>query len=401
MLEKADRSIEDVMRAFAMHGVEAGFIVPTETGLAKGIMDAHRGLRDYLSRAGFHDYERQAKGPQAKVLAPAKYVGAASTEDATVSLYRPETKGGDPRIWITGLARRAKAGNLLALLVHNETLYVVNTSELVVWESLSTPSSPLRRLAAAIERAKGGSARELLGKLREIAARGYIRSLRPGPTGVGMTLETLLGIEANSSKSPDFKGIEIKASRMRGGGSTTTNRVTLFSKVPDWKSSPVNSAVALLQSHGYDREGRRQLYCSMNHVPNTLGLFLAADEDDLHVMSNRTKPGSKVLRWDMAELRQAFAEKHRETFWVKASVRKAVDGMDEFHYVSVTHTRAPAVSNLESLFDRGHVELDLLLHLLDRAPGQRPRARDHGYLFKMHPRDMDLVFPPSVTYQLV
>lgn len=400
MLERADRPIEEVMRAFAAHGVEAGFLVPTETGLAKSIMDAHGELRDYLRRVRLHDYERQAKGPAAKVVVPAKHVGPDAMEDATASLYRPETKGGDPRIWVTALARRAKAGNLIALLVLDGTLYVVNTSAPGVLESLGTPSSPLGRIVAAIERAKGGPARELLGKLREVAERGYVKSLRPGPTGVGMTLETLLGIEANSSKSPDFKGIELKASRTTLGGRATTNRVTLFSKVPDWKSSPVKSAVALLQAHGYDRDGRRQLYCSLNHVPNSLGLLLAADADDLHVMSNCTEPHSKVLRWDMAGLRQAFSEKHRETFWVKAAVKKAADGVESFHYTRVVHTRAPIVSGLESLFDRGHVELDFLLHLMDRAPGLQPRARDHGYLFKMHPRDMDLVFPPSVTYEL-
>ena len=400
MLERADRPIEEVMRALAAHGVEAGFLVPTETGLAKSIMDAHRELRDFLQRVGLHDYERQAKGPAAKLIVPAKYVGPRTVEDASASLYRPETKDGDPRIWITGLARRAEAGNLLALLVHEGTLYVANTSVPGVLESLDTPTSPLGRVVAEIERAKGGAARELLGKLGEVAGRGYVRSLRPGPTGVGMTLETLLGIEANSSKSPDFKGIEIKASRTRSGRRATTSRVTLFSKVPDWKSSPVKSAVELLRAHGYDRAGRRQLYCSMNHQPNTLGLFLAADEDNLHVMTSRTEPHSKVLKWDMSGLRQAFAEKHRETFWVKASVKKSTDGVEHFHYTSVVHTRAPVVSDLESLFDRGHVELDFLLHLRDRGPGQRPRARDHGYLFKMHPRDLSLVFPPPVIYDL-
>ena len=33
--------------------------------------------------------------------------------------------------------------------------------------------------------------------------------------GVGYTLETLLGIAANSSKAPDYKGIEIKSGRQK------------------------------------------------------------------------------------------------------------------------------------------------------------------------------------------
>jgi len=52
-----------------------------------------------------------------------------------------------------------------------------------------------------------------LSKLQIISAKGFVDSLRSGDTGVGMTLETLLGIEANSNRAPDYFGIEIKAKR--------------------------------------------------------------------------------------------------------------------------------------------------------------------------------------------
>jgi hypothetical protein len=64
-------------------------------------------------------------------------------------------------------------------------------------------------------------------------------------------------------------------------------------------------------------------------------------------------------------------------------------------------TRAPFVSNLDALLECGYVELDFLLHLIERGEGKEPRARDHGYLFKMHPRNIGLLFPPSIGHQLV
>jgi hypothetical protein len=51
----------------------------------------------------------------------------------------------------------------------------------------------------------------LLERLREISARGWIATMRTGDTGIGFTLETLLGIEANVRRSGgDFEGIELR-----------------------------------------------------------------------------------------------------------------------------------------------------------------------------------------------
>ena len=399
MLQKADRPIEGVIRAFAARGVEAAFLVPTDTGLGKSIMDAHGQLRDYLRREGLHDYAAQAQGPASKKVVRAWHLGAAGRVEAKASLYRPETKEGDPRIWVTGLPRHARAGNLLAIFAHAGELYVANASAPGVVESLDDPSSPLGRLVREIALAKGGPATELLGKLRGIAAGGFVRSLRRGPTGVGMTLETLLGIQANSSKAPDYKGIEIKASRTSAKGGQAV-RSTLFSKVPDWNRSAVKSAVELLRLHGYDKEGRRQLYCSMGNEANSLGLFLAVEGEDLHAMRGTTPSPAKVVQWAMDGLRDALAQKHRETFWVKAVARRCRDGAEEFQYATVVHTRAPMVSNLDALLGNGRVEVDFLLHLVPGHAGAKPRARDHGYLFKIRPSDIGLLFPPPTVHCL-
>ena len=95
---------------------------------------------------------------------------------------------------------------------------------------------------------------ELLSKLQYVAAKGWIATMRRGDTGVGYTLETLLGIRANSSRKPDFKGIEIKASRVRGSG----KKITLFSKTPAWGAG---GRVGLLNDYGsFDSNGRWSIY---------------------------------------------------------------------------------------------------------------------------------------------
>lgn len=48
-------------------------------------------------------------------------------------------------------------------------------------------------------------------KLAEIKKKGYVQPLRKGPTGIGYTLETLLGIAENNVSAPDLGEIGLKA----------------------------------------------------------------------------------------------------------------------------------------------------------------------------------------------
>lgn len=154
MLDKADRDISEVVRFFAARGLEAGYLVPTDTGLAKSIMDAHGQLVGYFRQSGLHDYGSQQKGTEAKVQVTTWIVKKDRLVGTKTSLYRPETKTGDPRLWISELGKHAKAGNLLVLLVHDSELYVVNTSVDGLLGSANDPSSPLSDVLDLLASAK-------------------------------------------------------------------------------------------------------------------------------------------------------------------------------------------------------------------------------------------------------
>lgn len=109
MLEKSDFPVAIALEALGRVGVEAALLVPTPTGLEKSIFDATDGLREYLAACRYHDYKQQPQGPEAKVQREAFLVKANKIEPTTVSMYRPNTKNGDPRIWL-GHAIREYAG---------------------------------------------------------------------------------------------------------------------------------------------------------------------------------------------------------------------------------------------------------------------------------------------------
>lgn len=406
MLALTDRSIESVIAILAKNGVEAGYLVPTSTGLEKSILDAHAGLRDYFRLTKFHDYQTQIQGTSGKRIVSGFFIESTGIERTQVSLYRPETKTGDPRIWIYGLKDRVKPGNLLVFFVYKDELYIINASnrEIISDQGIIHPN--LDALLKKINESSNVIAIELLEQLKIVAQKGWITSLRSGPTGVGYTLESMLGISANNNKAPDYKGIEIKAGRSSASGKQAS-RTTLFSKTPDWHRSAVHNGLELLDSYGYreNSTNRLQLYCSLNHIPNTLGHFLNVQEDDLilhalHQPLDPEIPVSKVLLWEMDQLRSSLAAKHKETFWVKAKVKRDASGKENFHYTEVIHTKGPLLGNMVEMFRHGHIELDYLIHEQFGRGGHR-KSRDHGYLFKIWQKNLSNLFPPPAKYNLL
>lgn len=421
MLNKADFPVLDAIKIFAAFGKEATYFVPTVTGMAKSIVDAHGSLRTYLLDSAIHNYDIQAQGQEAKKTIEVLLVNADTITPTKMTLYRPESKNGDPRLWISGLAKYAKPWNLLAIFKQGEGVYIINMSDedilaslavanRDIFSSLNEPyrtnigskqssSSPLTKLLVKTTEVLDGAAGELIKKLLVISGMGFVQSLRPGDTGVGMTLETLLGIQANSNRAPDYMGIEIKASRVSGRKQRSKTRVSLFSQVPDWKNSACKSGVDILKQYGYvdKKTDRLQLYCTNSNQPNPQGLFLQVDEENKQLESLRRKDNKNdsVVVWPMDNLKTQLEAKHRNTFWVKARHKKIANGLEAFHYVEVEQTNSPLVSNLAPLLEIGAITMDYTLS--QKASGA---SRDHGYLFKIRPENFDLLFPPSSVHSL-
>lgn len=262
------------------------------------------------------------------------------------------------------------------------------------------PQSPLESILLERQNNLAAVEIELLDKLRFISARGFIDSLRVGDTGVGMTLETLLGIQANSSRAPDYFGIEIKAKRVSGRRNRSSTKATLFSQVPDWNISECRNGLAILKKFGYTDSitNRLQLYCTNSNRPNPQGLYLQVDEDAglLKSLKNNINASEQVVAWRLEKLRKELEAKHKKTFWVKARNQLNCNGVEQFHYVEVEHTESPLSANLATLIEIGAVTMDYTLS--EKENGRS--ARDHGYLFRILPSNFDLLFPRSKLYPL-
>ncbi|MBY5949113.1 MvaI/BcnI family restriction endonuclease [Photobacterium rosenbergii] len=370
-------------------GAEFSIFEPTITGLKKSILDATQPVRTHFELEEFHDYAQQSQGPDSKVTKDGFFLSDEESVKTKASLYRPNTKKGDPRMWFRKLPAFCEAGDQIAIIIQDDQPYLINLSKTHIELSLAREKSAIKDFLAVYTQSHNSVAEELLAKLRELA-KAPLPALRKGDTGIGFTLESMLGIEANCSKQPDYKGIELKAGR----GAKT--RTTLFAQVADWAISPCKKSAEILNKYGYEREEDFKLYCTIStQRENPQGLSFIYDQakDQLEEWHNKTE---LVAIWPGKLLRDRLKEKHAETFWIEAK-SEIIDGQEHFHLLKVTHTKSPVVSQLLPLIQSGIITMD---HLIKKS-GKTGRVSEKGPLFKMNKRDLDQLFPEPVTYTLV
>ncbi|AQS35243.1 MvaI/BcnI restriction endonuclease family [Shewanella psychrophila] len=301
-------------------GIEFSIFEPTTTGLKKSILDATQPVRTHFELTNFHDYENQGQGQKSKVKKSAFFISDKGCNASKVSLYRPETKKGDPRMWFTKLGDFADSGDQIAIVVSEDSAYLINLSTNALELEASKPNliqeiSPsygikttdLQSFINKYLAASNSISYELLAKLKVLAKK-PLRAIMEGNTAIGMSIEAALDIEANSSKLPDYKGIELKSGR----GNKT--RTTLFAQVADWGLSTCKSSAAILDQYGYARENDFRLYCTLStNRANSQGLKFEfnREKDELNEIHSS---GDHVATWPGNLLRQRLKEKHAETF---------------------------------------------------------------------------------------
>jgi MvaI/BcnI restriction endonuclease family len=366
----------DNLTALNEAGVASTLLFITATGLEKSILDATEPMREMLHRAGIHCYATQSQGDEGKVTLKAFLVDGAGQHEVKLSLYRPKTKQGDPRMWFYSLGGYAKANDVMAVFVLNKAVHAINLTRTPLAAARGTGSALDALFRPFWQKAYSVSS-ELLQKLKDIAALGPLRAECVGDTAVGRSIETALGIPINSEREPDYKGIEIKSGRSSLTGRET--RANLFACVPDWKLSNLKSSAAILDRFGYQRGQDFKLYCTVTtRGPNSQGLQLTVDSAQRWLREIATKPiQQEIVIWKMLTLEERLKAKHPETFWVKVQ-SEFRSGKEYFLLKSVTHTRNPNLPQMERMLVDGTITLD---HLIKRQASGR--TAEKGPLFKI------------------
>lgn len=223
---------------------------------------------------------------------------------------------------------------------------------------------------------------ELIEKLKALKKMGYIKTHRAGTTGVGKTLEDLLGIAENNIPGPNAEMIELKSARKN-----VSSMLTLFTKSP----LPPRANSVLLERFGYESargNKRKELHTTVNAVEyNQLkgnpGFKIDIQKDTVGLI---TVKNEVVGYWDKETLKNSFEGKLPKLLYVKAEARGR--GSDEEFWFN----EAWLLSGFN--FDNFLNLLKERIILIDIRIGQYPdgRTHDHGTGFRVFPDKLDLCF---------
>jgi len=223
---------------------------------------------------------------------------------------------------------------------------------------------------------------ELIEKLKAIKGMGYIKTHRAGTTGIGKTLEDLLGIVENNIPGPNAAMIELKSARKN-----VSSMLTLFTKSP----LPRKANSVLLQRFGYESargNKRKELHTTVNargynQLKGEPGFKINIQNDKVNLINTH----DEILGyWDKETLKKSFERKLPKLLYVKAEV-KGRGSNEEFWFNEAWLLSGFNFDNFLSLLKEGTILVDIRI-------GQYPdgRSHDHGTGFRVFPDKLDLCF---------
>ena len=222
---------------------------------------------------------------------------------------------------------------------------------------------------------------ELRARLEQLNAEGFVPSERSGPTGIGYTLETRLGLAENNLPIPDIGGREeVKATR-----ANTNNLITLFTfNRAVWKYK----SKELIERWGYvDNRGRPAIYATVStQQVNPQGFQLSVSDDDNYLHMAHVPSETMLAEWGMYHIVGKFVTKFERMLFVHADSRR-INGQESFHYNKAEILSEPSDLTFKDSFADGIVTIDVRMYL--RPNGT---ARNHGTAFRIHEHNLPSLF---------
>ena len=227
---------------------------------------------------------------------------------------------------------------------------------------------------------------DLLIELKKVKERGFITSHRSGDTGIGKTLEDLLGIEENNIPGPDGHQTELKSARK-----DSPSMMTLFTKAP----MPKNINSKLLERFGLESDnGKKKLHTTIDAVSrNTLygndGFIISVCDSRVNI-DHCDYRDMDTPYWEKQDLERAFYRKYPQNLlYIKADSRSNGKN-EEFHFNEAWLMNGFDFDNFIKLLKEGKIRVDIRI-------GQYPdgSSHDHGTGFRIFPNALNQCFSYS------
>ncbi len=222
-------------------------------------------------------------------------------------------------------------------------------------------------------------------ELKIISKIGFVKSLRSNDTGIGYTIETMLGIKENNDAEPDFLfgkfPIELKSQREH-----TSSNMTLFTLEPPRGTKGELKDINLLKKYGYIRKGRTNLYVSIQineYNPQGFKLKLDDSENLLIIHKEDGIIWSYPIDYLFEKIKKKLAHK---LLVVTAESKKTKEG-EFFHYKKGILFSKVTEKGFIDLIKSNSLLVEFRMHINSKGG-----ARNHGTPFRLNLRHIDKLF---------
>jgi hypothetical protein len=217
--------------------------------------------------------------------------------------------------------------------------------------------------------------KDLKNKLKKIERQGFVKTHRAGDTGIGKTLEDLLGIKENNIPLHDISNVaELKAYRK-----TATSMLTLFTLEP----LPIGGDrdKFLLNNFGYskrDNQRSKELHSTLSCKRyNNQVLKLSVEKDKIRVQGRGRRLN---IYWDMKRIERKFHDKLPALVYVLADT-KIVSGAEYFHFNEAYLLSGFNFGSFKRMVKKDEIVVDFRMYY---RPNRSVRNHGTGFRIKIN-----------------
>jgi hypothetical protein len=227
---------------------------------------------------------------------------------------------------------------------------------------------------------------ELVKGLKELKKRGFVKTHRAGSTGIGKTLEDLLGIDENSFAGPDGEDTELKGARKN-----SSSMLTLFTKAPLPRG--INSK--LRKEYGYpDKIFPNKLVLrttinavDFNKIKGNKGFIITSKGNRIEILPAKKNSNIQNPYWLKEDFENSIKTKYKKyLLYVKANNKGSREN-EEFHFNEAYLLEGFDFEKFSENLKKGILKIDIRLGLY--ADGSN---HDHGTAIRINPDKLDTCF---------
>jgi len=218
----------------------------------------------------------------------------------------------------------------------------------------------------------------LRNKLKEVKELGFVKTHRVGDTGIGKTLEDLLGIQENNVALPDFGVMELKSQRIN-----TQSMMTLFTKSPEgvtnkemrkrfgYRDKEFPKIKCLRQTIIADKKNAKGFHCKINRRAGKM--FVKKDN-------------VKIGFYSLEFLEEKAIEKIGDGLILVLADTKKKKGREFFHY-----KKAYLLQDIDPVKFIKYLKYDIRLGVY-RTGTKKGLPHDHGSAFRLPQKSIPQLF---------